>query len=230
MPAFESPKFSFGLFILLTAVFAASWTMFWLLVRRDHRPPLGLLSKQWGRHKKLKLRRHDVVADWRRFQSRWTKSLRPRGRPSNSSASACSLVQVEPSAVSVDRPLDPAAGRFGTRWNLLIRRSKCWPATALRPVNASAGVIDLFSLGSYPTMIPPERFMIFGVDSTAARAVAKSALTSLLPPDIGLLLHGPYLVLDFTGRPFDDIELDRMLVLADQLTTFLPQAPTPSAS
>ena len=34
---------------------------------------------------------------------------------------------------------------------------------------------------------------------------------------IGLLLHGEYLLLDFSERPFDPIEFGRMLAVADQL-------------
>ena len=61
-----------------------------------------------------------------------------------------------------------------------------------------------------------------GTDSAAARVVSKSMLRSLLPADLGLLLHGRRLVLDFSDRPFDAIEFGRMLALADQLVTRMP--------
>jgi len=51
-------------------------------------------------------------------------------------------------------------------------------------------------------------------------------LRSLLPPDVGLLLHGRHLVLDFSDRPFDAIEFGRMLALADQLAARLPVPPS----
>lgn len=226
MPDLKPPTFSFGVFTLLVSIFAASWTMFWLLVRRATTDRQWVSLSRWGRNKGLRLRRFDESSAAPAPAPLDEAPLPPRpilelfgGR--------ISLVQFEPSAVALDRPSDPAAMRFGTRWNVLIRRlENTWPATALRPVNESEGPIDLFSLGGFPTMLPPDRFMVFGVDSVAARAVAKSGLTGLLPPDIGLLLHGPHLVLDFSKRPFDDIELDRMLVLAEQLTTFLPQPPS----
>jgi hypothetical protein len=93
----------------------------------------------------------------------------------------------------------------------------------LRPSGAASSALDLFSLGSFPTM-GTERFTAFGTDSAAARAVTKSMLRSLLPPDIGLLLHGRHLVLDFSARPFDAIELSRVAALSDQLASHLPPA------
>jgi hypothetical protein len=71
-------------------------------------------------------------------------------------------------------------------------------------------------------MSPPERFVIFGTDSAAARRMAKSSLIALLPPDLGLLLHGSNLILDFTARPFDAIELSRLCSLVDQLLAHVP--------
>ena len=67
-----------------------------------------------------------------------------------------------------------------------------------------------------------EWFVAYGTDSAAARVVTKSMLRSLLPPDIGLLLHGRHMVVDFSARPFDAIELSRVAALADQLATHLP--------
>jgi hypothetical protein len=66
------------------------------------------------------------------------------------------------------------------------------------------------------------RFVVFGSDSHAARILSKSEARALLPPDIGLILHGQHLVLDFSARPFDGIELGRMVALADQLAGHLP--------
>ena len=97
----------------------------------------------------------------------------------------------------------------------------------LRPVSAASqqSVLDSFSLSSFPLMGATERFVVFGTDSAAARLISQSMMRSLLPPDIGLLLHRRELVLDFSPRPFDAIEFDRMLALADQLAQRLP-APT----
>jgi hypothetical protein len=109
-------------------------------------------------------------------------------------------------------------------WNVLVRQIGAdWRPTGLRPVAATSSVLDLFSLSSFPTM-GTERFIAYGTDSAAARAVTKSMLRSLLPPDIGLLLHGRHLVLDFSARPFDAIELSRVAALADQVAAHLPPA------
>ena len=39
----------------------------------------------------------------------------------------------------------------------------------------------------------------------------------MVPPDVGVLVQGDVLVLDFSARPFDDLEFNRMSALADQL-------------
>jgi hypothetical protein len=111
------------------------------------------------------------------------------------------------------------------RWHVMVRTTETkWPPTGLRPRANPSSVLDLFPLTSYPSMAPPERFVIFGTDSAAARRVAKSSLLALLPPDIGLLLHGSSLVIDFTARPFDAIELSRLCALTEQLLAHLPPA------
>ena len=109
------------------------------------------------------------------------------------------------------------------RWHLLIREMETtWPATALRPAQAATSVIDLFSLSSYPRMGEVERFLIFGTDSVAAQRLSQGEPRALLPPDVGLLLHGRHLVLDFSARPFDGIEFGRMTALAEQIVSRLP--------
>jgi hypothetical protein len=115
------------------------------------------------------------------------------------------------------------ARRDQVTWNLLVRKfGGEWPPTGLRPTNAAASALDLFSLSSFPTLAGTERFIAYGTDSSAARVLSKSMLRSLLPPDVGLLLHGGHLVLDFSGRPFDAIEFGRMISLADQLANHVP--------
>jgi hypothetical protein len=112
------------------------------------------------------------------------------------------------------------------RWYVLVRDvpAMAWPVTGLRPAHAKASLLDLFSMMSYPRLGETERFVVFGVDSTAAALLSKSQARALLPPDIGLLLAGTHLVLDFSTRPFDPIELGRMNALAEQLVTHLPSA------
>ena len=54
-------------------------------------------------------------------------------------------------------------------------------------------------------------------------------LRSLLPADVGLLLIGRQLLLDFSDRPFDSIEFGRMMSLTDQLVKHLPAPRTERA-
>lgn len=112
------------------------------------------------------------------------------------------------------------------RWHVLVREipHATWPITALRPTSATTSLLDLFSLLSFPALGSSERFIVFGADSAAARLLSASQARALLPPDIGLLLAGSRLALDFSTRPFDPIELGRMLALADQLVAHLPTA------
>lgn len=103
-------------------------------------------------------------------------------------------------------------------WNLLIRQTgRAQSPAGLRPATAAASFLDLFSLNGFPSMLPPERFIVFATDSRDARRLAATSALGLLPPDIGLLIHGPYVTLDFSTRPFDTIEFDRMLVILDQI-------------
>src|SRR5205807_968818 len=91
------------------------------------------------------------------------------------------------------------------------------PPTAIRPTSASSSVIDLFSLAPFPLLPISERYALLGTDAAQARRIASADIAGLLPPNVGLLLHGPDLVLDFSPRPFDRLEFTRMLALADQM-------------
>ena len=111
--------------------------------------------------------------------------------------------------------------QIGT-WHVLVHRMNAqWKPTGLRPATAVASILDLFSLASFPLMGSSERFILFGVDPEAAGSLSKSSARALLPPDVGLLLHGHWLVLDFSSRPFDVVELNRMRAVAEQVTGHL---------
>lgn len=107
--------------------------------------------------------------------------------------------------------------------HLLLRRlSVDWPTTALKPAAGGPGLIDLVSLRHFPALSTPNRFGVYASTAAGARVLATSPVLGLLPPDLGLLLEGGVLLLDFSSRPFDPIELDRMDVLVDQLEHHLP--------
>jgi hypothetical protein len=129
-----------------------------------------------------------------------------------------------PEGTPPDEPATAAPPPSTTRsWHVLIRPIEAdWRPTGARPASAPASLLDLFSLASFPLLGATERFVIYGADSAAARALAGSSARALLPPDVGLLLHGRQLLLDFSARPFDAIEFDRMIALADQIVAHLP--------
>jgi hypothetical protein len=103
-------------------------------------------------------------------------------------------------------------------WHVLIRKiARSWPTTAMRPTAHAVSIVDLFSLSSFPSLIPTQRFVIFGVRPESAGKLAASTAPALLPADVGLLLSTEYLILDFTHRLFDEIEFERMQNLAEQL-------------
>ncbi len=119
---------------------------------------------------------------------------------------------------------DPRVAAQRPGWNLLLRPIESdWPPTGVRPVANPASILDRFSLLSFPTLLSSERFVVYSVDSLPARRIARSSLRPLLPPDIGLLLHGRHMLLDFSARPFDPLEFDRLIALADQLIAHLPE-------
>ncbi|HEX8524664.1 MAG TPA: hypothetical protein VF669_20575 [Tepidisphaeraceae bacterium] len=116
------------------------------------------------------------------------------------------------------------------RWHVLLRAiEQEWDPSGLRPAHGTRSLLDLYSLSSFPALGNVERFVVYGTESRSARKLSKSALRGLLPADIGLLLHGKWLILDFSARPFDPIEFDRMTAVAEQLVGHLPGAsPQPS--
>jgi hypothetical protein len=107
---------------------------------------------------------------------------------------------------------------------LILRTPSPFPPTGLRPAapTGSSRLLDSTPLRPYPSLPGTERFTTCGTTLHAARALADSPLRGLLPPDLGLLLDGNHLLLDFSSRPFDPLEFSRLLPLADQLAQNLP--------
>jgi len=227
MPPVQQTDFSLLTFLTLVVVLAASGVTFWLLVRRatSHRQWVAL--SDWASSRGF---RYHPIADG---EPPAPFSVMPGKRPSARlwlASRTAELLQMrfgEQSVATAPAPSAPAPviERVPETWHVLIRQVESnWPPTALRPTTSSdvQTMLDNFGLASFPSMIASERFVIFGADSAAARSLSKSSLPALLPPDVGLLLHGRRMVLDFSRRPFDTIEFDRMLGLADHLTAHLP--------
>lgn len=213
-----SPWISVEVLFALAAILVASSATFWVLVRRweSHRQWHAL--SEWASERKLRVRSVDrdgsapllaAIAD-------------------HSPTVRLYLGDAATQFVQIQTPPRPPVGAATLSpspevWNLLIRTiGSSWHVTGLRPTEAKASVLDLFSLAGFPLLGTTERFTVFGTDSLAARALSDSMIRSLLPPDVGLLLRGNELLLDFSDRPFDGIELDRMLALAEQIAEKLP--------
>ena len=236
----EPPPFSPLILLTLLLVVAASSITFWLLVRRATSHRQWVAFADWARDRRFRFGRAGPETVPPPFDA--LKDVPPVVRVSlaNKTTTLAQLEVPAPAAtvtatVSGTVSANPAAAAAGAvagasqspriLWHVLVRDiAGDWAPTGLRPAGAAASVLDLFSLSSFPTFGATDRFIAYGTDSAAARLVSKSMLRSLLPPDVGLLLHGRRLVLDFSDRPFDTIEFGRMLTLADQLATHLPVA------
>jgi hypothetical protein len=202
-------RFSWGLLLILVLITCASAAVFAWQVRRwtTHQGWRALLD--WSRERGFDLSRPES----------------PAPEPFDRIAGARVITKLQSDKTRVMQlHVAPGGGVEATRWHVMVRQltSSPWPTTGLRPATAPASLLDQFSLSSYPRMGDTARFVVFGTDSQGARILSKSQARALLPPDVGLLLHGQHLVLDFSSRPFDGIELGRMVALADQLVQHLP--------
>jgi hypothetical protein len=214
------PPFSPLIALCLIVVLGASAAMYWLLVRRATSRRQWVSLAEWARESGFRVGRHaaggevilppplDVLG---------TARIAIRSQLTGERAT---ILEAQPA----DAP-EAAPGVHPPLLHLLVRKLEAaWPPTALRPAHAAPGesVIDLFSLGSFPLMGAGHRFTVYGADAAAARALAESSVRALLPQDVGLLLHGQHLVLDFSSRPFDGLEFNRMIAVVEQLLAHLP--------
>ena len=195
---------------MLVALVASGWCFAWLCRRWTTDRPRSALA-EWSRG--------------RRFHLDYAPAARlPGGLAILSAADPRPDLAVVRGPVVVVRltTAPPAPGQPRPTWHLLVRTTPRPPGdpVALRPAFAphGASVVDLLpTLGGYPSLLPPERFVAFGTDVRSAKRLANSAARGLLPHDVGLLVHGPAVVLDFSRRPFDGVEFDRMMAVADQV-------------
>lgn len=217
---FELPRFSWLVLLTLLLLLGLSAAAFvWQVQRWTMRPGWRALL-DWSRERGWRLSRPAAGAapgePFDRLAGARVITLLEAGPGAGAAAMKAMQLEVPP-------PPGGAMAVEPSRWHVLVRQlGSAWPATGLRPTHQRASLLDQFSLSSYPRMGETERFIVFGTDSAAARVLSKSHARALLPPDIGLLLHGRHLVLDFSTRPFDAIELGRMVALADQLVQHLP--------
>jgi hypothetical protein len=210
-----APPFSIWIFLGLLAVLVASSAVFWIHVQRWTHNRNWVALGDWANRNGFNVHRAKAAT----APEPLTGLTLPPPR------ALVALVGKRTTLVQIDTPGDGAGGGAGEprRWNVLVRQIEAdWPATALRPAMQERSLADLFGLASFPALLSSERFAIHGADSSAARAVVGSMLIALLPHDLGLILHGRRLILDFSTRPFDGIELSRIVSLAEQLAAHLP--------
>ncbi len=207
------PTFSIWIFLGLVAVLGTSSLMFWLHARRWTHNRLWVALGDWANRNRFRLRRA-------------TKAIVPGplgGLTLPPPRALVALVGADTVILQLDTPASSDGTKPPQRWNVLLRRiGSDWPPTALRPAMHERSLVDLFELASFPALLSSERYTIHGTDAPAARAVVGSMLMALLPHDLGLILHGRSLILDFSTRPFDGIELSRVVSLTDQLVAHLP--------
>jgi hypothetical protein len=204
------------LFVLLLLL-AASVGMFWLLLWRE-----------------TSRRREQAMLEWARANGFRLRSG-AEGRPPMPlslfgtvriglwfEGKRCLLVRfaVQPQGDLLNA-VPQAAGPL--RRNVLIWPIETnWLPAALRPVMGEHSLVDLLNLPAQSTGTSTQRFTAHAAERKVAAAVAESSLRGLLPPDVGLLLLGRHVVLEFSGRPFDEIEFNRMIAVAGQVVAHLP--------
>ena len=206
----QLPRFSPLIFVELSLTFGVSLWVFIVLTRRwvEHRPTAAL--RDW--------------AYLRRFKIRFApKAQLPEALANLKALSPETHVVMTSRQTQVVRvsTAPPPAGKTPVWHLVLLRTQSAWPPTALRPVGHSRSFLDLFTLPDLPKLLSPERFTVHGVDEAVARKLVQSSARGLLPPDVGLLLHGPFVTIDFSNRPFDTVEFDRMLAVLGNLVPAL---------
>jgi hypothetical protein len=201
----SAPHPSPTILLTLAVILGASLWVFATLVRRETRHRRIVALGLWARRRDMRIHSAggDVPAVLKPFNPKILQAL---------SGGSFTLLQIETPNAAAKVPTSKG------HWNIILRDlGGTWPTTALRPTAHDYSFVDLFSLSSYPSLMPSERFMIFGAEGRAAGVMAESTAPALLPPDVALIVTGNHLILDFSSRHFDEIEFDRLIQLAEQL-------------
>jgi len=225
--ASNTPGVPFSPIVLLTlvGVLAVSYGMFWLLSQRATIRRHWVAMADWARDSGFRLQPAELELP--PFIAGLTGPDGGAPQARLAAVSDTTLIiqfQTAPHRSDVTAPPGPLfPGGRNDIWQLIVRRIDTdWKPTGLRPAEAGVSLIDLFPVTQFPGLGDPNRLLVCGTDSGAARALADSFVVALLPPDVGLLLHGRQIALDFSSRPFDVIEFNRMLTLVDQIAEHLP--------
>lgn len=193
--------------LTLVAIVAASSVIFWIGIRREtiHRAQHAL----------------DDWAEQNRFERMNLEFGPPRPLDRLQDVSmrlTIGLFGHTTKFVHLRVPPDASTDGAPTHWNLAIRKlNTTSPPAGLRATDAARSILDYFKLEVSARQTATGRFTILGDDLLATRRLADGSSKALLPGDLSLLRIDEFLVLDFSGRPFDPIELTRMLAVIDQL-------------
>jgi len=202
-----------GVFGALVVIIGASSGIFWLLVRRWTTQRHWVALSDWADENRFKLRGEERAVG--------PEILKQLTQPAPKIL--VSVNDVDTGIVQIEAQPPKGKGTQIVRWNLLVRKlERAWATTGFRPATTARSILDYFQLEEMRAMAPTERFVLYGAEARAARALGKSSVAALLPPDVGLLLVGENLVLDFSVRPFDPLELQRIDALAEQIVMHLP--------
>lgn len=194
--------FSWLTLLELLVILAGSMGIFMLLERRWTTQRKWVALQEWAGDHRWKFRRKGAVPDplllLREVQPNVLLRLISKER---------TFLQLQTNVPEV------------RRWNVLVVPMKQLnsPVAALRPVNVPSSLWDHAHLQVIPTTAGTERFVTLANLPSAAKALARSSVRGLLPADIGLMVVDGWVILDFSTRPFDPVELDRMLALMKQI-------------
>ena len=204
---------------VLLLILAASSATFWVLVRRWTTRRQRVALGEWGRQSGFKF-----VRDAQRLPP-VLEVLEGRDCQVEAHLGDAKTRLLRVRTLWPSRP-SHGTGTLEVHWNILVRRLEDrWNPAGIRPSATARSILDFFSLSGFPTIGGVDRFVLFAADSEAAAQFPESTARALLPPDLGLLLHGDALILDFSDRPFDDLEFDRTIALAEQLALKLARRP-----
>ncbi len=211
-----------GVFWLLALLLTAAVCVFVVLARRMTVHRRRVIFSEWADSAGFKAYFNEAARDHGPLPvplDRLSPPASPIVQLTNGKLTLAQLLSLTtPASAHPERP---------STWHILITPvGATWPMTALRPIAHAASLLDGFEMSSYPSLAPPERFIIFGADPIAARRIAQSQLRGLLPADLGLMLCENHLLLDFSARAFDPIELTRIIALAEQIASRLPALET----
>jgi hypothetical protein len=203
--AILSPRFSMGIFLTLMGCLIASLTMFVVLVKRWITHKFRFELEQWAGQKRFVMSERPN-----------TEALPPPLDGSEGSG-LCARWFFKSKEATVAQLILAASARDIRLFNVcIVQHAANCPPVALKPSHGERFVIDLFRLAPAAST-SSERFQIFGNDLSANLRISESSVAGIAPPDIAFLFADGHLLIDFSARPFDPIEFDRMLALAEQI-------------